>query len=380
MKKILLALAALAFLGMSGWLVYYFYNKANQAPKSYKTESPFVTNIVKKTVATGAIVPRREVFIKPPVSGVIEALYVEAGQLVKAGQLIAKIRTVQNLSGKNSDMRVINGAETQVQNAKVNLENARIQLERQKKLFDQKMASSQDYERVLYDFKLREQELSNSQQNLRLVQQAAAQNSGQISNEVYSTIDGILLDVPIKVGSSVIERSNFNEGTTIASVADMQSLIFEGKIDESEVGKLKEGMPLELTIGALPDKKFDAKLEYIAPKGVIEEGAIKFQIKAQVVLKEGDFIRAGYSANADIVLDKKENVLAIKESMLQFSGDSVFVEVEKGNQKYEKRLIKTGLSDGINVEILEGVKKEEKIKTPEEVDNKKDKKEGEKKS
>lgn len=182
---------------------------------------------------------------------------------------------------------------------------------------------------------------------------------------MYSTIDGMLLDVPVKVGTSIIERNNFNEGTTIATVADMRSLIFEGKIDESEVGKLKEGMDLLLTIGAIEGRVFNAKLEYIAPKGVDEEGSIKFPIRAEVLLDEKDFIRAGYSANADIVLDKRDKVIAIKESMLQFDKDQPYVEVETDPQKFEKRMIKTGLSDGINIEVVSGLDSKEKVKVPE---------------
>jgi HlyD family secretion protein len=364
MKKIIIGLVALVFIGLSVWLGYYFYNKEKNNPIVFKTETPSVTNIVKKAVATGSIVPRREVLIKPQVSGVVEALYVEAGQQVKAGQLIAKIRVVQNLSGKNIDLRGINSAQNQLETARVNLSNASIEFERQRKLYEQKMISQQEFNRFQLDFNLQKEAVANAERNLNLVQQSALQNSGQISNDIYSTIDGILLDVPVKVGSSVIERSNFNEGTTIASVADMQSLIFEGKIDESEVGKIKEGMELNLTIGAIESKVFKATLEYIAPKGVTEEGAIKFQIKAQVLLQPGDFIRAGYSANADIVLDKKDSVLAIKESMLQFGKDSVFVEIEVAENQFEKRLVKTGISDGINAEVVSGVAKTDKIKIP----------------
>jgi HlyD family secretion protein len=200
---------------------------------------------------------------------------------------------------------------------------------------------------------------------LEIIRQNVLQNSGRISNEVYSTLDGTVLDVPVKAGSSVIERNNFNEGTTVAIIADMNSLIFEGKIDESEVGKIKVGMPLNLTIGAIPDKIFKAELEYIAPKGKTEEGVVKFDIRAKVLLQPGDYIRAGYSANADIVLDTRKQVLAIKESTLQFGKkDSVFVEVEKANGQFEKRLVKTGISDGINIEVLSGISLNDKLKVP----------------
>jgi len=367
LKKLFLGLFVIGFVAGSVWLVYYFINKSSAPTVIYKTEMPFKANITKKTVATGAIVPKREVPVKPQVSGIIEALYVEAGQQVSAGQLIAKVRVVQNLSGKNNDLRTLNDGERAVQTAKVSFENAQIEKERQEKLLAQKAISQQEYQRALTEFSMRKEEFERAEKGLGISLQNVMQNSGRISNDIYSTIDGMVLDVPVKVGSSVIERNNFNEGTTIAIVADMNSLIFEGKVDESEVGKIKEGMDLNLTIGAIADKVFKAKLEFISPKGVIEEGAIKFQIKAKVLLNQGDFIRAGYSANADIVLDQKDSVLSIKESMLQFGKkDSIFVEVETSSaQVFEKRLIKTGISDGINIEILSGIDKKSKIKLPE---------------
>lgn len=364
-KKIFIGLLILGFVAGTVWLGYYFIQRSKTPTVIYKTETPFVTDIVKKTVATGAIIPRREVQIKPQVSGVVEALYVEAGQQVRAGQLIAKVRVVQNLAGKNSDLRTINNAENQLETARANFEAARIEKERGEKLFAQKAISQQELTRLQLDYDVRKEALAAAERDLDIIRQNVLQNSGRIPNEVYSTLDGTVLDVPVKVGSSVIERNNFNEGTTVAIVADMSSLIFEGKIDESEVGKIKVGMPLNLTIGAIPDKVFKAELEYIAPKGKTEEGAVKFDIRAKVLLEPGDYIRAGYSANADIVLDTRSQVLAIKESTLQFGKkDSVFVEVERADRQFEKRLIKTGISDGINIEVLSGISKNDKLKVP----------------
>ncbi len=365
MKKVIFGSFGVVFLGLSSWLGYYFYSKENKDPIIYKTETPFKATIIKKTVATGAIIPRKEVLIKPQVSGVIEELFVEAGQPVRAGQLIATIKLVPNLNGLNNDQIGISSATTSLESSRIALRNAEIELERQQKLYDQKVISQQEYNRFVFDYNSRKESVTASERNLGLVQQGALQRSGGVSNSIYSTVDGIILDVPVKVGSSVIERSNFNEGTTIASIADMNSLIFEGKIDESEVGKIKEGMNLNLTIGAIDTKVFKARLEYISPKGVTEEGAIKFQIRAKLILNPDDNLRAGYSANADIVLDKKDSVMAIKESWLQFQGkDSVFVEVELEEQTFEKKLIKTGISDGINIEILSGITKEDKVKIP----------------
>jgi HlyD family secretion protein len=365
MKKILIVLLLLAFIAGTGWLVYYFIQRSQTPTVIYKTETPFITDIVKKTVATGAIIPRREVQIKPQVSGVVEAVYVEPGQQVKAGQLIAKVRVVQNLAGKNNDLRTINSAENQLETARASFEVALIEKERGEKLFAQKAISQQELTRLQLEYNVRKEALAAAQRDLEIIRQNVLQNSGRISNEVYSTLDGTVLDVPVKAGSSVIERNNFNEGTTVAIIADMNSLIFEGKIDESEVGKIKVGMPLNLTIGAIPDKIFKAELEYIAPKGKTEEGAVKFDIRAKVLLQPGDYIRAGYSANADIVLDTRKQVLAIKESTLQFGKkDSVFVEVEKANGQFEKRLVKTGISDGINIEVLSGISLNDKLKVP----------------
>ena len=358
MKKVFLSFLGLVFLTLSGWLGYYFYRKSHTDPVIYKTEQPFVTNIVKKTVATGSIVPRREIQVKSQVSGVIETLYVEAGQVVEAGQLIARIRIVPNVVN-------VNNAQTGLQTARINYAEAQKELSRQKQLFDQQVIAEQEYNRFRVDAQLKKEALESAENNLQIAMKGASRRTGTASTSVYSTVAGMLLDVPVKQGGSVIERNNFNEGTTIATVADMKSLIFEGKIDESEVGKIREGMDLNLTIGAIEGRTFKAKLEYIAPKGILEEGAIKFQIRAQVLLDEQDFIRAGYSANADIVLDKKDSVLAIKESLLQFGKDSTFVEVETAPQQFEKRLVKTGISDGINIEVVSGIKKADKVKVKE---------------
>jgi HlyD family secretion protein len=329
MKKVILSIVGLVFVGLSVWLGYYFYKKSKTDPVVYKTENPFITTIVKKTVATGSIIPRREVAIKPQVSGIIEELYVEAGQTVKAGQLIAKVKIVPNIVS-------VNTAETSLETARINFENAKRELERRKGLFEQKVIAEQEYNTFLVDYDLRKEALQAAETNLQLVREGASKRKGQISNLVYSPVQGMLLDVPVKIGTSVIERNTFNSGTTIASVADMKSLIFEGLVDESEVGKIKEGMDLNLVIGALEGRTYKALLEYIAPKGDTSEGAIKFKVRAKMELDEKDFIRAGYSANADIVLDRKENVLAVKESMLQFKKDSVFVEIETQPQNLRK--------------------------------------------
>ena len=356
--RILWVLLLLLLLAGFGWLANYFYRQAHADPITYKTETPFVTDIVKKAVATGSIVPRREVQIKPQVSGIVDELYVEAGQPIKQGQLIARIRTVANAGNVNS-------AQNNIQAARIAVETSQTELARQRALFEQKVIAQQEYNRFVADAKAKKQALRAAENDLQIAQRGTSRNTGGASNLVRSTITGLLLDVPIKAGSSVVERNNFNEGTTMATVADMQSLVFEGKVDESEVGKVREGMALTLTVGALENQTFPATLEYIAPKGVVEEGATKFLVRARVKLQPGQFLRANYSANGDIVLGRRVQVLAIRESLLQFgklNKDSVFVEVETGPQRFQKRLVKTGLSDGINVEVVSALRKTDKIK------------------
>ena len=257
----------------------------------------------------------------------------------------------------------LNNAESRLAKARINLEDDSIAYERQKKLLEKKVIAIADFQPFEISYLSAKEEVEAAENNLQLIKEGITKKTGTASNTlIRSTIEGMVLDVPVEEGNSVIESNTFNEGTTIATVADMGEMIFEGNVDESEVGKLKEGMPLILTIGAIEQESFDAKLEYIAPKGVEENGAIQFEIKAKVALKDTVFIRAGYSANADIVLARKDSVLAIKESLLQFDNDSVYVEVETAPQKFEKRFIKTGLSDGINIEVRSGLKKDDKIK------------------
>lgn len=343
-------------IALFGYSIYFLIKKSQQKPVIFEVASPAIMNISRKTVATGSVVPRQEVSVKPQTSGVIDEIYVEAGQFIAKGHLIARIKIVPNMVN-------VNNAETNLATAMVNLEQSKKEFERYEKLFNDKVVPEQEYRRFLFDYNLKKENYDAADANLQLVKEGATRK-GQSNNLVYSTVNGMVLDVPVKIGSSVIERNNFNEGTTLCSVADMNNLVFEGKVDESEVGKIKIGMPLKLTIGAIDNKSFDANLEFISPKGVLDEGAIKFLIKAKLLLKQGEFIRAGYSANADIVLETKENVLAIKESLLLFGKDSTYVEVEAKPQVFEKRLLKTGISDGINIEVLSGLAKNDKIKVP----------------
>jgi HlyD family secretion protein len=358
MKRVIGIVIAAVLVGLFAWTVVYLYGKSRDKPVEFKTEKPARADIVKKTIATGSLIPRREVEIKPRVSGVVETLWVEPGQKVKAGDQIAKIKIIPNVVS-------LNAAESSVKTSQINLENAQRELERARSLFAQKLISEAELSRRQVDHDLRRQELSSARSNLQLIRSGAAKGSGKVSNVVTSTVDGMVIEVPVKEGESVTETNNFNPGTTIAFVADMTDMIFQGYVDESEVGKIKEGMSLAIRVGALEDHKFTGKLEYIAPKGATIEGAIQFEIKAAVKLKESVFVRANYSANADIVLDRADGVLAINEALLQFGkGGKPFVEVEVGDKIFERRDIELGLSDGVKVEVKKGLSESDAIKLP----------------
>lgn len=358
MKKrttiIILIILAISF----GGALYYLFQKNQQSPTIYKTDKAEIRTIIKNTVATGKIVPKEEVLIKPNISGIIEEVYVEAGDIVKAGDLIAKIKVVPNIAN-------LNGAQNQVQTAKIDLDNQQKLYQRQKTLFDKGVISANDFDVAETSYKQSQQNYRAALQNVEIIKTGTSKSMANVAQTmIRSTVNGMVLDVPVKAGNQVIESNNFNEGTTIASLADVGSMIFEGKLDESEVGKIKLNLPLEITVGAIENKKFNAILDYIAPKGTEENGAVQFPIKGTLENKENTFIRAGLSANASIILEKADKVLAIKESLVQFDEKTKksFVEIEVGNQKFEKRDVTLGVSDGIYVQIKKGVTKDDKIK------------------
>lgn len=358
LKKIRNIVLLIILLGGFIWTFYFLYQKSQTPPEVFQTVSPFDTAIIKKTVATGSVTPRKEVNMKSQVSGIIEKLFIVAGQQIKQGDVIAKIKIIPNMLN-------LANAESRVNAAQVNYDNSKLEYDRNKLLFDQNVISKSEF--LAFDLRIKSNltELEAAQNQLQIIKDGVSQSTGAVSNtSVKSTITGMVLDVPVKEGSQVIESNTFNEGTTIASVANMGEMIFEGKLDESEVGKVQTGMDIVLTIGAIDKESFKAKLEYIAPKGVTENGAIQFLIRASINKDNSAFLRAGYSANADIILSKKDKVMAVPESVLQFEGEKVFVELETSPQVFEKRFIKTGLSDGINIEILDGIKKTDKIKVP----------------
>lgn len=352
------------------WTFYFLYQKSQKPPVQYQIMKPEIGNIINKTVATGSVVPRKEIQIKPQVSGIIDEIYVEPGDLVKKGQVIAKVKIIP-------DMVNLNSAETRVKQAEIKLNDAKLNYDRQKELFDREVISKSEFQKVVTAFNSSTEELDGAKNNLQLIKEGVLKDFANASNTlIRATITGMVLDVPVKEGNSVIQANTFNDGTTIGVIADMNDMIFEGKIDETEVGKIQPGMDLVLTIGAIQDKKFDATLTYIAPKGVEENGAIQFEVKADVKLNDSVFVRAGYSANADIVLEKLDSVMTIDESLVKFENDTAYVElfvrVEDGKQVFEKKVVETGLSDGIKIEIKNGLKFENEIKGEKEV-KKKDK-------
>jgi len=352
--------------------LFYLWQKNQEDPTSYITDVASEQTITVKTVATGSIVPKDEVLIKSNISGVVEEIFIEAGEYVKAGDLIAKIRVIPNVSSLTNAKGSIASNQSALQNSKINFQTQEASYNRQKALFEKGVISANDFEAVNNTYLQAKQSVeqarinvNTARQNYDIVKTGTTSGLGNIAQtQVRATVSGMVLDVPVKEGNQVIEANNFNEGTSIASLADVKKMIFEGKVDESEVGKIKEGLPLEITVGAIEDKTFDAVLDYIAPKGVAENGAIQFEIKGTLQKIDSTFIRAGLSANASIILEKADKVLAIKEALVQYDEETKepFVEIETGDQQFERKEVELGISDGIFVEVKSGITKEDKIK------------------
>lgn len=360
-KYIMMALAAVVFIGTFVFL----YIKSQPKPVEYNEFEPKQMDIRKTTVVTGKIEPRNEVNVKPQISGIITEILKEAGQKVEAGEVIAKVKVIP-------DMSSLSAAQARVRLAGINERQARTDFEREKTLFDKGLVSADEYDKIAQALRQAREESAAAQDNLEVVRDGVSKtNASASSTLIRSTVTGLILDIPVKVGNSVILANTFNDGTTIATVANMNDLIFRGNIDETEVGRLTTGMTMKITIGALQDLKFDARLEYISPKATDQNGANQFEIKAAVNLPtSSEQIRSGYSANAEIVLAEARDVLSVPESAIEFSGNDTFVYVVKGNGKektYERRKVTTGLSDGINIEIRSGLKKGETVRGPKKV-------------
>lgn len=357
-KLIIAAVIALIFIGTFVFL----WQKSQPKEIVYNEFTPAMNEVKKTTIITGKIEPRNEVNIKPQISGIITQLMKEPGQYVQQGEVIAKVKVIP-------DMGQLSSAEARVRLAEINQQQAQIDYERQKKLYDKQLVSADEFEKIRQKLRQAKEEIVAAQDALQVVRDGVSKSNASASSTlVRSTISGVILDVPVKVGNSVILSNTFNDGTTIASVANMNDLIFRGNIDETEVGQLVQGMPMKITIGALQDLKFDAALEYISPKAVESNGANQFEIKAAVKVAKDDKLRSGYSANAEIVLAQVQKALTIPESAIEFSGDSTFVYIIKGEGKaktYERQPVVTGLSDGVNIEIKKGLTAKDKVRGPE---------------
>ena len=359
-KLIVAVIVAVIFIGTFVFL----YQKSQPTPVVYSEFTPEVKDIQKTTVITGKIEPRNEITVKPQISGIITELYKEAGDMVQEGEVIAKVKVIP-------DMGQLSSAEARVRLADINLKQAQVDFSREEALYNQKLVSADEFDKVKQTLKQAKEEVVAAQDALDVVKNGVSKSNASASSTlIRSTITGLILDVPVKVGNTVVLSNTFNDGTTIATVANMNDLIFRGNIDETEVGRLVEGMPMKITIGALQDLSFEANLEYVSPKAVESNGANQFEVKAAVhVVKEGK-IRSGYSANAEIVLAKANKVLSIPESAIEFSGDSTFVYIVKGEgekKTYDRRAVTTGLSDGVNIEIKKGITAKDKVRGPQQV-------------
>ena len=357
-KLIIATIIALIFIGTFVFL----WQKSQPKEVVYSEFTPKMDTLQRITIITGKIEPRNEVNVKPQISGIITEILKEAGQYVQAGEVIAKVKVIP-------EMGQLSSAESRVRLANINVRQAEVDFEREQNLYDQKLVSADEYDKVRQQLNQAKEELKAAVDALDVVRNGVSRSNASMSSTlIRSTISGVILDIPVKVGNSVILSNTFNDGTTIASVANMNDLIFRGNIDETEVGQLVTGMPMKITIGALQDVSFDASLEYVSPKAVESNGANQFEIKAAVTSLADSKIRSGYSANAEIVLARAENVLTVPESAIEFQGDSTFVYIVKGEgqeKTYERTAVTTGLSDGVSIEIKKGLTAKDRVRGPE---------------
>ena len=362
MKKFFKIFLGVFFAALFIMTFIFLWNKTRPVKVIYNIVTPTTDTIEKKAIATGNVEPRDEVLIKPQISGIISEVYREAGEMVKAGDVIAKVKVIP-------EMGQLNSAQSRVTLAKINMEQIEKDFSRIQQLFDSGVISKEEYEQGYTEMARAKEEVQNAQDNLEIVQNGITSRNAELSNtQIRATITGMILDVPIKVGNSVIQSNTFNDGTTIATIADLGDMIFRGKVDETEVGRLKEGMPVKITIGALQDVSMNATLEYVSPKGTDENGVVMFEIKAATEVPENVFVRAGYSANAEIIIDRREGVMTIPESSVEFENEQAYVNILKSDpnnedeQIFERKNITLGLSNGINVEVLSGLDGNEHIR------------------
>ena len=335
-----------------------FFVKSNSTSAiQYETQTLITATIEDKIVATGKVLPEDEVNVVPQIAGIIQELYVEEGDEISTGDLIAKIKVVPN-------EQTLNSAEGRVKSAQIVMNNSKIEYERNKVLYEKEIISEQDFNSATLRYNQDMQNLSNAKSDLQIIKLGSSGGSTITNTNVRATVSGTILEIPVEEGDQVIQANTFNAGTIIATIADLNKMIFEGQVDEGEVGKLKVDMPLVVTLGAIEGKEYEAKLRLIAPKGTEVAGAIQFKIEGEVYLDDEYVVRAGYSANASIVANKKEDVLAISEALLQYDSKTKkpYVEIETSSQKFERKNVKLGISDGVNAELISGVSKTDKIK------------------
>ena len=357
MKKII-KIVVIVGTAVSLLFVLKYFKDANASDiMDYETESPFYTSIVKEVIATGKLNPEDEIELKPQVSGIIDKILVEEGDIVKRGDLIARIRVVPN------EQAVIS-ANSRINSARLSYNNAKTLFDRSKKLFEKGVISKQDFENSELSMEQSKEGLTQAQNDYKIIKKGTLTGGSAANTNILAQISGTILEIPVREGDQVIESNNFNAGTTIATIADMTIMIFEGQVDETEVSKIEEGSEIKVILGALEEEEFNAKLTFVAPKGIELAGAVQFVIKANVNIPQNINVRAGYSANAIIKTGNKENILCIKESLLQFNRitDKPFVEIQQEDGSYKIKNVEIGISDGINVEILEGVTENDKIK------------------
>ncbi len=352
-RNILIILLILGFL----MAIAYFIRSNSTSSIEYDTTTPFTSSIQKTSVVTGSVIPEDEVEIKPQLNGIIQNILVEEGDEVLNGQLIAIIKVVP-------DERSVYAARAQVNAAKLTLENGERQIKRVRELFEKQIISQQEYEDAELNFDTAKENLIATENDLEILRKGSVAGSSTANTNIRATVSGTILEIPVKLGDQVIASNNFNEGTSVATIADLNKMIFEGQVDEAEVGKLIIGQDLKISMAALPDKEFDAKLKFVAPKGTEEGGAVQFKIEADVIIKDDIFIRAGYSANGSLIIEDKKNIMVIPEALLQFDRKTQepYVEIQTSNQNFERKDVQIGLSDGIIVEIISGVKMSDQIK------------------
>ena len=353
-RYILFALIGVVIIGTFVFL----YNNSRPKAEQYSELTAVRGDISKSTVITGKITPRNEVNIKPQINGIIAELLKEAGQQVQKDEVIARLKVIP-------DMNSLSSAQSRVRLSEINLKQAQVNYDREKALFDKNLVSAEEMDQVTQKLAQAKEERAAAQDALEVIRDGVSQsNATSSSTLVRSTITGLILNVPVKVGNSVIQANTMNDGTTVATVADMNDLIFDGNIDETEVGSLVEGMSLVITIGALSDYRFDATLEYISPKAVENNGANQFEVKAAVKVTSDRMIRSGYSANAEIILEQAKQVITLPESALEFSGDSTFVYLKMADNTYQRRQVTTGISNGLDIQILSGIEEGDIVRGP----------------